>query len=324
MAFLTTQDLLRGALEKSGEPTNGNSKFKSQALDLLNQSYLAILSGASKFDFAFGEPWPWSIEENPLCITLLPAFIDGQINLTEDSAAGVFTVAPVLSMKDRHVKITSRQESIKVIAHTAGETAFTLECPFPGVTQGYDFEAFKFIYDLGTDILRLAGPIRSSRGGRNLRTSRDGVYSADINGFKTSYPISRLGRGTPDRFTVLFQDDNVFKVMLNASVIEKTLMFVDYVRIPAALIDDPGSTVKLPLQNKRVLEYMTASEVYFNHKKNSVQGSIMLNLAKASIKAMQEGSNRDRSNSGKNRARLVPRRGRSRLLGDSSRARFIR
>jgi hypothetical protein len=306
MAFSNGAELLKGALKKSGEPTNGNSKYQSDALDFLNQSYLALLSGASKFDLGFGEPWPWAIEENSLCVTLLPSVTEGSVNLTEDSATGAFTSAPVLSMVDRHLKVAGREERFKITAHIAGATAFTIECVFPGATAAYGFEAFQFTYDLGTDILRLAGPFRSSR--RDYQTSH-----LSINLFKDNFPIYAIGNGDPTHFTVIKSDDNVHKVMFNASPSEKLLMKIDYVKYPAAIIDDVGSTVDIPLQHKSTLEYMAASEIYFNSKKNPAQGSLMLNLAKQQIRAIQEESSRTNKNSGQNRSRLIPRlRGRTR------------
>lgn len=308
MAFKTAADLLKGALRKAGEVTNGNSRLHADALNLLNQAYIDVLSGSSRFDLEFGQPWSWAIEEVPLSIVLKTPFQSGEVVLTQNSTAGSFSSPPSESMAGRHLKVTGRSEYYVIDSHTAGSASFTLQVAFIGTSGNYEFSARKLVYDLGDEVLRLAGPIENSNS-----VGVDGgykIYHTDIRNFKEDYPVSRVESGMPTKFTKISEKDDSYKIQFNKYLTsEDALVTVPYIKKPEALLDNAGSVPIVPIQHRTVLEYMAASDILFNLKKDPGQGSIMLNLAKQGLRAMIEDENRQNRVSGNNRGRLIPRRG---------------
>lgn len=306
MSFITTQDLLNEALAQAGEVDSTKSSLTTVGLKYLNDAYLAVLSGNSKFDESIGDPFPWARDEVPGTLVLEAVYNTDTVSLTNGSKSGTFATAPTRSMRDRHLFVENRPEPYIISSHVAGSTSFTLQSAFIGDTQSYSFDAIKLIYDLGDEILRLVEPFRLYRN----QIANDGtmkIWSLDINTLRRSFPLSRVRLEIPTYFATMNQKEDFYKIQFNSYVDEDTKVDFDKVSIPEPLTNDAGSIPLVPLQHRRILCYMTSAELLFNEKNDSRKGSIMVNLAKGMWMQMRQQANKEMKDTSRSRGRLIPR-----------------
>ena len=306
----TTKQLLANALKRAGEVPNENSRHFDDALSTMNEVYIDILSGSSKYKLHFGKAWTWAREAEPLFLTLKPKFED-TLTFANGSASGTFSAAQSETMAGRHIKFdnNSREEMYRIKTHVAGTDAFILETPFIGATGGYSARVIKLIYDLGSNVLRLGEPWKSFAATADYDDNRQSIYHNDIKNFNEDYPTSFIGEGVPDRFSVFFKNDDKFEVIFNGYPRVDSLIQIPYVKTPDDLKNNSASVPLIPIEHRTVLEYLTASEILFNFKSDNAQGSIMRNMGLQILQAIIEDDNRQNTNSGKNRGRLIPRPG---------------
>ena len=75
-----TADLIKDALIRADEPTDGSSIYDDRVLVYLNRAYKALYMGGSEFDPEVNEDWWWMKKEASL--TLKPSFKTGTIAVT--------------------------------------------------------------------------------------------------------------------------------------------------------------------------------------------------------------------------------------------------
>jgi len=157
--FRTTADILDLALQKSGEVTNGNSPYETQALNYLNRVHLTLIAGGTipigkDATVSIDEVWPWAKAKSPLILELQPKYTTGTITLTIGSEAGTFSSGPASSLAGWHLRVVGKEEWFKITAHTAAATAFELDGAYPDASgAGLSFEAIKLDYELIPDYL---------------------------------------------------------------------------------------------------------------------------------------------------------------------------
>ena len=152
--FRSTADILDLALLAAGEVTNGNSPYEAQALNYINRVHFAIVAGGTiplgkDATVDIDEPWTWAQAERPLILELQPKYNTGSVTLTQGSEAGTFSSAPTDSLAGWNLRITGRDEVLRIASHTAGGTAFELDGAYPDASgSGLNFESFLLDYDL--------------------------------------------------------------------------------------------------------------------------------------------------------------------------------
>jgi hypothetical protein len=155
--FRTAADIIDRALSNAGEVTNGNSAYESQALDFINKVHFAIVAGGTiplgkDATVQIDESWPWAKAARPLILELQPKVDTGSVTLTQGSEVGTFSDAPAASLAGWFIRVTGRDEVIRIGAHTAGATAFELDSAYPDDSgSGLLFTCFKLDYDLIPD-----------------------------------------------------------------------------------------------------------------------------------------------------------------------------
>jgi len=154
--FLSTKDLVDGALDRVGELTDGTSDFDSSALKYVNSVYQSVIAGGSEFGIEIGEDFYWARANRPIVITLEPKHTTGTISLTNGSTSGTFSSAPTDSLADWHIKADGRSEVFKIAAHTASNTSFTLDAAYTGDTgAALSYKAFKLDYEIFSDLINI-------------------------------------------------------------------------------------------------------------------------------------------------------------------------
>lgn len=154
--FRTTADLVDGVLRRCGEitSTQGTSPYQSAALLYLNQIYQTIISGGNELNLDVAEPWIWARSREPIVLTINPSITTGTVAFTQNSVAGTFSTAPLLngsnvSLENWMIRPNGFNDTYRIISHTSGSTAFTIDAPYPQTTNGaLSFTAFQIDYDL--------------------------------------------------------------------------------------------------------------------------------------------------------------------------------
>lgn len=152
--FRSTADILDLALEAAGEVINGNSSYESQALGFLNRVHFALVAGGTiplgkDSTIDIDEPWTWAQADRPLILELQPKYDTGSVTLTQGSESGTFSNAPTASLAGWNLRITGRDEVLRIASHTAGASAFELDGAYPDESgSGLLFTAFQLDYDL--------------------------------------------------------------------------------------------------------------------------------------------------------------------------------
>lgn len=157
--FRTSADIIDAALRNSGEVTNGNSPYETQALDFINRVHFSLVAGGT---IALGkdstveidETWPWAKAKRPLVLELQPKVNTGSVSLTLGSEAGTFSSAPSVSVAGWYLRVPGREGLFRIASHTASATAFEFDGVYPDETGGtLTFEVFKLDYDLTPEYL---------------------------------------------------------------------------------------------------------------------------------------------------------------------------
>lgn len=146
--FRTTADILDEILQKSGEPTNGNSPFESRAIVYANKVHHAIIGGGNIFDINVDEPWVWARSHTPIVLELQPAFKAGSVTVLNGDINITFQSAPATSLEGWHFQVNGKATVYKITNHTAAGTIAQIDSSFvddPGV---YSFRAFKLDYPI--------------------------------------------------------------------------------------------------------------------------------------------------------------------------------
>lgn len=146
--FRNTADILDEVLQKSGEPTNGNSAYEALARTYVNKAHHAIIAGGSIFNLEVDEPWVWARSPHPITFDLLPPFKDGNISATAGSNNISFTSASSVSLEGWHLQANGKSTVYKIMNHTAGGTTAQLDSGFIDDSGSYGFRSFKIDYEI--------------------------------------------------------------------------------------------------------------------------------------------------------------------------------
>lgn len=146
--FRTTADIADEVLQKSGETINGTSDYESLVITYLNKVQQAIVGGGSIFSLEVDEAWNWARSRWPIVLELLPPYVTGSIQVTNDDVNIVFSDAPSTSVEGWHIQISGRATVYKISQHDAGDPAAQLDSSMIEDTGTYQFRAFKLDYEV--------------------------------------------------------------------------------------------------------------------------------------------------------------------------------
>lgn len=146
--FRNMKDIADEVLQKSGEPTNGNSAYEDLVITYLNKVQQAIIGGGNIFSINVDEPWTWARAKNPITIDLLPAYTFGSISIVGGESIILFSDAPPISLTGWYIQCRYQRTTYKITSHLAGATAASIDSPFIGDSSTYAFRAFKLEYEI--------------------------------------------------------------------------------------------------------------------------------------------------------------------------------
>jgi hypothetical protein len=304
----STSDLIKGALQHAGELTDGSSPYHALALRYINQAYLAVLSGSNEFEIDFGDPWHWARDTNPGIINL-EAPVTGSVTFTNGSASIVFSSGPTASLTGWFIKVESRPTIYRISAHTAASTSATIDSVYLEETGSVAYTAFKLVYDLGENVLRLVEPLRHYQTQDGYYADgvqdRDKIYSIDLNRFRKDYPLTKAIEGVPSKFAILRQSESEFLVHMNYYPSEKMRVEYDRISIPEGLIDSDDSIPIIPRNHRDVLEFLAAHMVLID--KSDDKAPYWLDRGKQKLRAMTRSDRKQQSQTNDGRGRIITR-----------------
>lgn len=305
----STSDLVKGALFRAGEATDGTSPLQSLALKYINDVYKAVLSGSNEFDPDIGNCWSWARVTKSLLLN--PPYNTGTVSLTNGLASGTFSVAPTTSQQGCFLLVTGQPTFYVIAAHTASSTSFTLDQTYVETTNSAAaFNSIPLSYNLGSGILRLVEPLRIyvNRELEMLEKHEDEgrIYGMDLDVFREKYPLRCLKNDTPSKFCTYQRSETAWNIFVNKYT--STQMKVDYdvILVQDDLVDSDTSLPLIPRDFRKVLELGAAHYLHID-KSNDTKAQLYLTKTAAVLKAMQLAENKNDVTTDKAYGRLIPR-----------------
>lgn len=278
-------DLVSDILFRSGEPTDGSSDFQAAALQYLNRAYQALWMGGTEVDPQVNENWWWLLKEGQILTTAKIA--TGTVSVTNGSASITFSSAPASSVADfQFIVSTGSLETYKILTHTGGSTAATLDTIFLGTTNAAaSYTLFQIDYATANDVLRLATPMRLtqsnlsgssySRPGRNYQVL--GLSNREL---EEGFPMSLIVDGIP-RF---FAQMNEQKVRFDQRTATRVRIDYLYLQRPADLTNSGTEEAVVPVQYRKLLADIALMFLFID--KNDNRANMLSIIAKSGVRGM--------------------------------------
>jgi hypothetical protein len=307
----STQDILKGTLQRCGERTDGSSPLHGLALKYVNRAYSDILKGNSIFAPEVREVWPWARQTGSF---ILPKYQTGTATLTQDSTAGTFSSAPSISYQGYNFQIQNptndqTQSWYTIASHTANSTSFTLDFQYVETSVTTSFNACPLTVTIPQGILRLADPLRQY----NTRVLEFGegpedmgrLYYMDYNKFWEKWPLELILNDIPSRFTIVSYSDSQMVLRFNKYVSNNIRIDYDYISTQPLLTDSSASVPLVPFEDRDVLE-LCAAYYLMQDKKQPQDMATFKEMAQSRIGAMKM-ANQGQQKLGKIFGQLIPR-----------------
>jgi hypothetical protein len=203
------------------------------------------------------------------------------VAVTNNSNAISFAVAPLVSMVGRFFSVEGHPDVFRVLTHTGGVQAATLDSVYTGPTDpAAAYTIRKLEYDMPADFLRCISPMRAYHS-----LSRGEVEGVDLLTLDAQHPLSNLKTGLPTHFALVTETKIRFS---HAGGVEETeLMRVefDYHQKPSDLTDSGAEEPLIPLQHRNVLADATLFYL-LEDKSDNKAGDVGLKT-KAGLQAMR-------------------------------------
>lgn len=307
----SASDLVKGALNRVGEITDGTSPYHAAAIKYLNDTYADILKGNSIFAPEVREVWAWA--RQTAAFTLPANYETGTATVTQGNINGTFSVAPTVSLAGYNFVCTNipgnSRTYYSIATHTAATTAFTLDYDFVEESGVYGFNAMPLTVTLSRGILRLADPLRQYT--RRVLELGEGptdmgrIYYMDYSKFWEMYPLEFLVNDIPSRFTIAAYSDSATTLRFNKYVSNPLRVDYDFISTQALLTDASTSVPLVPYEDRSLLELTTAYYLFLD-KKQLADAENCKNMAGTKILSMKL-ANQGQQKLGKIFGQIIPR-----------------
>lgn len=273
-----TADLLADMLFRANEPAT-NSDFAAQSLIYLNRAYQCLYLGGAEISNDLNEDFWWAKKTPPGVLTLNPIITvngspaNGSPNLT------ITATSP--SLVGRFMRARGQPDIYRVITHTAGGTAVTLDSPYTGPSAAVSCDFMQLEYALPADCIRIMAPMRISQG---AETEVEGVELAAL---ERDYPLSQIQGGPPTKFAYVNESTirfNKYGPLVGQSPNGIRVEF-DYIYRPADLTS-PGTAEEpiVPRHYRKVLADIALTFLFVD--KNDDRAQTIASVAKRGLSGM--------------------------------------
>lgn len=303
MAFATVADVKKEVLSRCGELTDGTSEYETIVNNYIDYMHKCTMAGATEFNVEVGDPWTWARAQYPGVINMDP-FVQLTVTVNNASVNCSFSVAPVVSYVGWMLKIEGRAEFFRIVTHTAGQQAFTIDAAYTDNTGTLPATLYHLEYNI-SNVLRLCGPMRTYRRQSPFADDTGQIDGIDRMSLDRDYPLHRILQGIPDRFAIVYQDNaGTQRVKFNRIPFYTTRVEYDYIPVPATLVD--ASVPLLPEEHRIILVYGAC--YYLMVDKNDNRAAEYKALTVAGLEALIQSERRMKENLQKDMGRLIPRR----------------
>lgn len=308
MTTLTTSaDIIDWVLFNAGEPQDGTSDFHTFTVDSLNRAYREIWMGGGALVPDISEPWLWLKKDPPGVLTLNPVVDTGTLAVTNNSASVTFGTAPAASMAGRFLKVSDHPDVFRVLSHTGGAGAATLDGVYTGTTNGTaSFKVMQLEYSLAADVLQLIAPMRV------YKDNKQEIDGVDLISLERDYPLAMVESGTPDRFALVTESKIRFNRYGGLTSTELIRVEYDYLAKPSAELADDSTEPAIPLMYRQVLADYTL--FYLLQSKSDGRAEGVGAQAKAGLMAMAKDNQARRAQMSRLAGKIITRPGNVRRL----------
>lgn len=237
MALQSASVIKKSALFRCGELTDGTSSYDEKTLEYMNQIYRSILSGGNEFNLDLGQPWVWAKSPAPGTLILRPQYDNttenATLTLVNGSTAGVFDVAPSISLKGQWIYINNTGDYYRISDHKAGDVSLTLDAGYTDASATkLPFVVYFLEYDLAPKINRLLAPMVVDKQ-QEFNAPLDGrIYGVDISNINENYPLKFIDNVVPIVFAQISRSvTNTIRVRFNSQVNYQTRVSFDYIPV---------------------------------------------------------------------------------------------
>lgn len=313
----SSQDCIKGALQRVGEVTDGTSPFHQLAIKYVNQTHKDIIKGNSIFSPENREPWSWARQTNSFQV--LGLYNTGTVALVNGSVNGVFSIAPTISLAGYFFQALNQITWYKIATHTASSTAFTLDMGFLEPTNAASvYVAVPLTVDIAASatggavrIQRLVEPFRIYQQRvlelGELTPDIGRIYGMDPIEFWKEYPLQLIQNDIPSKFMTVFRSETSWKVQFNKYSTNPLRVDYDYIPFPTDLTDDSSSLPLVPRDDRDLLETGAAYYLFLD-KKQKEDAATALQATAAKINALTQAERANSKFYGAIYGQIVPRR----------------
>src|SRR5574343_406120 len=248
----TTSDCIDYMLKQAAEKDQGQgSFFENNALLYLNIAQKEMAGGACRLVSDVVATFPWAKALTEKSIVLQPLRTTSTVSVTQGSATISFFIAPNISLVDWFIKFGSNPTLYKIIAHTAGNNAATLDSVYVDATAiSSTYTAFLIDYSIGTDVLRPVAPFNGFRS--NLTGDEtnqvDGISEFD---FRRHFPSPT--QGEPTHFCLIRTNGGTQHLRFSHYTTGYSRLDIPYIKIPDDLTISPSTTPIVPIHHRITL-----------------------------------------------------------------------
>lgn len=290
----STQDLIKGTLQRCGERSDGTSPYHQLALKYINRVYKSILKGNSEFAPELRQAWSWARQTRSF---IIPGdYGQGTVSLTQGSTAGVLSVAPTFSLEGYFFRVIDRPTFYRIASHTANTTSITLDLAYiEDTASSLSFLALPLQVDLGPNILRIVGPLRIYLNRvlefKETATDMGEISFSDPLPFWENYPLQLIQNDTPSKCTIISRSDTEFVVQFNKYTTNPLRADFDFIPRVNDLVDSSTDVPLIPNDDRDVLETGAAYYLILDkNDKEKAQTYFQLTAAKIASMALLEQS----------------------------------
>lgn len=224
--LISALDIKNAALKLSGELIDGTSDYDTLSteangikdLELVNQFYKALHYGGNELNVAISDAFDWL--KNPIAeiLTIVPKYNTGTIAITNGSASATLSGSPSASLGSfagRILKLDGITTIYRVLSHSAGSASLTLDQVFLETTvTAATYYLGKTDYALSNQIARIYKTLRINKQAFDEDNTGE-VHFLTEQIFDREYPLNKIITGSPSRFTIVDQADDILTLRFN-------------------------------------------------------------------------------------------------------------
>ncbi len=247
-------DCLNYMYLRSGDSVS-NPQFAANALTYMNIAYREMVSGTSKLIPQVVATFPWAKAAQPKTLTLIPVET-GTATIVQNSTGITFSSGPASTRVGYHIKFgtgANAEVTYRIITHTAGDTAATLDSEVVSSSASVTYTMFKIDWTVGSsDILRMVD-VFNSYIDPGLGSDSYQLIGEPEREFRRYFPT--FTSGTPTHFTILYESAGTFTVRFNkyAAALTYKRLEIPYIPIPTDLTASDLSIPIVPLHHRQTL-----------------------------------------------------------------------